>query len=226
MVTAQCCLGLVLAWYQFRGAEFVLQGWFGLTGTQCNVWLRFGRRILLKCLVTEEDCVVKFPSHAMIAEFQKSIKKRHKTLTRVYCFADGLKLPFEACSGLLKQGMYYNGWMHSHYITNLFVFGADRSISIDAVLNVPGSVHDSQIAVWGGTYKKLKKMYRQTGGICCVDSAFASANVPYLIRSSDDKTKARDAIERLQMTEATSGCRVGHESNPRCHAETKGSYSL
>ena len=57
-----------------------------------------------------------------------------------------LKLPFEACSGLLEQGMFYNGWTHGHYITNVFVFGADGTI-IDAVLNVPGSVHDSQVAI-------------------------------------------------------------------------------
>ena len=37
-VTARGCLGLVLCWYRFRGAEFVLQGWFGCTGGQCNVW--------------------------------------------------------------------------------------------------------------------------------------------------------------------------------------------
>ena len=49
-VTSISCLGLVLAWYRFRGAEFILQGWFGFTGTQCNVWLRFGRRMLLKAL--------------------------------------------------------------------------------------------------------------------------------------------------------------------------------
>ena len=39
-VTAASCLGLILAYYRFRGAEFALQGWFGLTGTATNVWLR------------------------------------------------------------------------------------------------------------------------------------------------------------------------------------------
>ena len=160
MISSVACLGLVLAWYRFRGAEFVLQGWFGFTGTQCNVWLRFGRRMLLRALCNDPHCTVQFPSSDTIKAFQKAIRARHKTLTRVYCFADGLKLPFEACSGLLKQGMYYNGWQHGHYITNLFVFGADGTI-IDAVLNVPGSVHDSQVANWGGTYRKLKEVYSE-----------------------------------------------------------------
>ena len=203
MVTAKACLGLVLAWYRFRGAEFVLQGWFGFTGTQCNVWLRFGRRMLLKALLSIQEAKVQFPSEETIKDFQKAIRQRHIHLNRVYCFADGLKLPFEACSGLLQQGMYYNGWTHGHYITNVFVFGADGTI-IDAVLNVPGSVHDSQVASWGGMYDRLKEVYQRTGAICVVDSAFASANVPYLIRSSDDLTKAADPFEREVMTDATS----------------------
>ena len=37
-----------------------------------------------------------------------------------------------------------------------------------------------------------------------VDSAFASAQVPYLIRSSDDLTKAANPFEREVMTDATS----------------------
>ena len=70
MVTARACLGLVLAWYRFRGAEFVLQGWFGFTGTQCNVWLRFERRMLLKALLAIAEAQVKFPTEGTIKEFQ------------------------------------------------------------------------------------------------------------------------------------------------------------
>ena len=92
--TAAACPGLTLCWHRFRGAEFVLQGWFGFTGTQCNVWLRFGRRTLLRGLSACTEC-----------------------LDNVHCFADGLKPPFEACSGLLEQGMCHNGWTHGHCIT-------------------------------------------------------------------------------------------------------------
>jgi hypothetical protein len=31
LIDARTCLGLVLAWYRFRGGGFILQGWFGLT---------------------------------------------------------------------------------------------------------------------------------------------------------------------------------------------------
>jgi len=203
MVTAAACLGLTLAWYRFRGAEFVLQGWFGFTGTQTNVWLRFGRRMLVKALRTEEAAIVRFPSNESIEEWKAIIQERHDKLHHVYCFADGLKLRFQACSGLSEQGMYYNGWQHGHYITNIFVFGATGRI-IHCVVNVPGSVHDSTLCHWGGTYTLLQEAFQETGGICCVDSAFLAGNVDYLIKSSQDLTKARDQEHLLQLKQATS----------------------
>ena len=203
MVTAAACLGLTLAWYRFRGAEFVLQGWFGFTGTQTNVWLRFGRRMLVKALRNEEAAMVRFPSNESIEEWKAIIQERHDKLHHVYCFADGLKLRFQACSGLSEQGMFYNGWQHGHYITNIFVFGATGRI-IHCVINVPGSVHDSTLCHWGGTYTLLQEAFEATGGVCCVDSAFLAGNVEYLIKSLQDLTKARDEEHLLQLKQATS----------------------
>ena len=203
MVTCTACLGLVLAWFRFRGSEFILQGWFGFTGSQLNVWLRFGRRMLLKAMSDMEECVVRFPDDATIAMMKEAVAARHKTLRDVYCFADGLKIHFESCHGLSEQSMYYNGWQHGHYITNLFVFGANGRI-INCVTNVPGSVHDSTLAILGGTYQALEEIHERNGGICCVDSAFASGDVPYLLRSAQDKTQARDALHMQMIIEATS----------------------
>jgi len=43
VIDAKGCLGLVLTWCPFRGAEFILQGWFGHVGSHLNIWLRFGQ---------------------------------------------------------------------------------------------------------------------------------------------------------------------------------------
>jgi hypothetical protein len=75
MVSAISCLGLVLAWYRFRGGEFILQGWFGFTGTQANVWLRFGRCMLIKCLIKHEDARVAFPSDEKVLQYIKMPQK-------------------------------------------------------------------------------------------------------------------------------------------------------
>jgi hypothetical protein len=205
-INPTACLGLVLAWYRFRGSEFILQGWFGFTGCHLNVWLRFGRRMLLKALVAHPEAMVRFPDDDTIKAYKLAIHARHKALVDVYCVADGLKLPFQSCDGLTDQSMYYNGWTHGHYITNLFVFGADGRI-INCVMNVPGSVHDSTIANWGGTYTKLKEIYLRTKGVCCVDSAFSATTVPYLLKSVQEKEVhaiAKNKEELRKLLEATS----------------------
>jgi hypothetical protein len=154
--------------------------------------------MLLKVLIRQGEGLVRFPDDATIQAYTQAIQARHRSLDNVFCTADGLKLPFQQCLGLSEQSMFYNGWLHGHYITNVFVFGADGRI-IHAVLNVPGSVHDSTLAVWGGTYKKLRGVYERTGAICCVDSAFASQIVPYLIRSAQVNHNPRDANEKARM---------------------------
>jgi hypothetical protein len=83
------------------------------------------------------------------------------------------------------QEWFYNGWTHDHYVTSVFVFCPKRTIPI-AFVNVPGAVHDSQIAHWGKIYDKLDEVYKTTGGKCTVDSAFAKVNCPILIKSSQD----------------------------------------
>jgi DDE superfamily endonuclease len=224
LINASASLGLVLAWFRFRGAEWVLQGWFGFTGTHTNVWLRFGCRMLLKALLPHPEARVEFPSDERIAILQDIIRQRHEALSDVYCTMDGLKLFFQSCDELEEQGMYYNGWQHDHFVTNLLMFSACGRI-ISCVMNVPGSIHDSALALWGGVYDTLQEAYARTGGKCCVDSAFASANAPYLIRSSEDSTtKARTPHEMIQLREATSlrqalewGMRAIQSSMPRLY---------
>jgi hypothetical protein len=48
------------------------------------------------------------------------------------------------------------------------------------------------------------KLHAQTGGVCCVDSAFMSTNVPYLLRSAQDPHNAKTPHEIHKMSQATS----------------------
>ena len=203
IISAAASLGLVLAWYRFRGAEFILQGWFGFTHTHNNVWLRFGRRMLLKALRRHPEAQIKIPDDEEIKEMKKICLQRHDALENVYCFADGLKLMLEQAGDDDIQGMYYNAWTHDHYVTNVFVFSICGRI-IAGVVNAPGCLHDSTLADWGGVYELLHEVYIRTGGICCVDSAFQSEGCDYLIRSAQDTTKAKNELELIQITQATS----------------------
>jgi len=71
--------------------------------------------------------------------------------------------------------MFFNGWTHSHCMTNLFIFAPD-GIVIAGVVNAPGSVHDSSLAEWGGIYQLLVANHERNGGWCVMDSAFASVH--------------------------------------------------
>jgi len=189
IITDHASLGLVLAWYRFRGAEFALQGWFGFTGSHANVWLRFGRRMLFKALLNCKEARPEWPTPERIEDLKVIVKEHHDALTDVFCVMDGLKLDFQQCAELEEQGMFfYNGWTHGHYVTNLLVFSIDGRI-IKCVMNVPGSVHDSTLCSWGGVYSELASIYEKTGGKCCVDSAFKSNPFPYLIKSAQDVSK-------------------------------------
>jgi len=117
--------------------------------------------------------------------------------------------------------MLYNGWLHCHCITNLFIFGPDGRI-IACVLNAPGSIHDSALAEWGGIYQLLAENYASNHGKCIMDSAFAVRNHPGIIRSAQDITGASTAAEILQFREATAmhqtaewGMRAIRSSFPR-----------
>lgn len=119
------------------------------------------------------------------------------------------------------------GWTHGHYITNLFVFTVDGRI-VDSVYNVPGAMHDSTLAIWGGTYERLKEIHEETGGKCVVDSAFAANQAPYLIKSAQDVTKADGRSAVQVMVQATSlrqaaewGMRAIQGSMPRLKDKIK-----
>ncbi len=49
--------------------------------------------------------------------------------------------------------MFYNGWTHDHYVTNVFVLDSDETIPI--FFNIAGCVHDSLVADWDGSNQKV-----------------------------------------------------------------------
>ena len=117
------------------------------------------------------------------------------------------------------QNRFYNGWVGDHYIGAVFVFCPDGTIPI-CCYNVPGTVHDSNIAIIGNIYNKLEAMYNLTGGKCTVDSAFARNNYPFLIKSRkplpdmtlDEIELAKDATSMRQSSEC--GMRAFQSSFP------------
>ena len=207
LISARDCLGLVLGWTRTRGSNMVLQIIFGMTSTSVSMYLRFGRRILIKVLTNEPSAAIRIPDDNTIRMYQQVIQERHPNLQGVWCTMDGLKLYLQQSGNACIQNNFYNGWTHDHYVSSVLVFCPDGTIPI-CCYNVPGSVHDSMVAEWGGIYKKLGKVHRRTGGRCTVDSAFSKRNFPYLVKSAQNggvgETPAEFAVNVRLNAEATS----------------------
>jgi len=176
---ARSCLALCLSWYHFRGPNYQLQGWFGFTGSPLSIWLRFAWAILTYVL-SNHECRVTWPDNERVAIYQQVISAIYGNLHEAFSVGDGLKLIFEAAGDAIIQNMYYNGWLHCHCMTNLFLFAPDGTI-IACILNVPSSIHDYTLAEWGGINDLLLQNYLNNGGRCIMDSAFAGRNHPGII---------------------------------------------
>ncbi len=64
-----------------------------------------------------------------------------------------------------------------------------------AFINIPGSVHDSQITGYGGINNKHESMYLRDGAKCTVDSAFENVNSEFLIKSSQELIHIENVAE-------------------------------
>jgi hypothetical protein len=184
-VKAIDCLGLTLAWTRTRGSCMALQSMFGMTMTNLNKYMRFGRRILIKVLERHPEAMVEAPSPKRIGFLKQLVHQRHPNLKDVWCTMDGLKIPIEMPPDIDIQERFYNGWQHGHYITNVLCFCPDGTIPI-AFVNLPGSMHDSMVAELGGIYDELERAFQLTGGKCTIDSAFSSSTRPFLLKSSQN----------------------------------------
>jgi hypothetical protein len=135
--------------------------------------------------------------------------ERHPLLTDCWGTMDGLKLFLQASGNSDIQERYYNGWTYDHYVTSVFCFCPNGTTPI-AFFNIPGCVHDSQVAEMSQIYWKLGEVYEKIGAKCCVDSAFGNVDREYLYKSCQDllrssaPTQAERKMELQKRREATS----------------------
>lgn len=128
----------------------VLSLLFGVTGSVCSLFLRFGRRILLRVLSKDKRAKIQMPTDTEIQQFKSAFSTKYSMLEDVYAVADGLNLRLEQSGDCVIQNMFYNGWTHDHYVGNVFVFAPNGVI----ICCAPGAMHDSTIAEWGKVYAK------------------------------------------------------------------------
>jgi hypothetical protein len=197
-IDAVGCLGLILMWYRTTGAvNRSLPLIFGLTQTPMDRWLRFGKRCLFVAL---DNFKPKLPSADDVQAYKQALSVKYPHAEDVAFAIDGCKMSIQASSNDLTQNRFYNGWLHGHFLSNVFVFAPDGKI-ICCVVNAPGSMHDAQVADYG-IYDKLQFLYDEYNAKTVADSAF-SAHRTFFVLSGDDDAAATPQ-ELLQKRDATS----------------------
>ena len=68
------CLGLVLAWTRTRGSLMALQLIFGMTYSNLDDYLLFGKRILVMVLGDDQRARVQIPSSEKIEEYKLMVR--------------------------------------------------------------------------------------------------------------------------------------------------------
>jgi hypothetical protein len=169
------CLGLVLAWTRTQGHYSVLHLIFGITKGHLSLWLRFRRRLLIKILRNNPLAQVGMPIDDEIRQFEDAVQSKFPALGHCWGAMDGLKLCLERSGDDATQNIFFNGWTHDHYVSNLFLFSPDGKIRA-CYTNAPGTFHDSTMANMLGIYDKIDDLYRRLGSKVVVDLAFSADN--------------------------------------------------
>lgn len=89
------CLGLVLDWNRTRGSDMVLLLIFGISDSICNLFLRFGRLILVEILQRDSLAAVLNTFRSETVSFCGAANMKYPLLKNLNGFIDGLKLRLE-----------------------------------------------------------------------------------------------------------------------------------
>jgi len=118
--------------------------------------------VIVEALKSDSLAKIAIPSNKDITSYKDAVGAIYSLLSHVWSTMNGLKLYLQQSGNSEIQACFYNRWTHGHYVTSVFVFCPDGTIPI-VFFNVPGSVHDSQVAHWGRVYDKLVAVYNETG---------------------------------------------------------------
>jgi hypothetical protein len=95
---------------------------FAVIPSTASRYLQFALSILLETLRNIPEGRIAWPTAAEFAENEQRITNRHSLLIGAVGSCDGLKLPVQVSSDTRIENATYNGWLHEHFISNVFVF--------------------------------------------------------------------------------------------------------
>ncbi|CAE6417110.1 unnamed protein product [Rhizoctonia solani] len=164
-------LGLALHFLCSTMSEVSLQIIFALVPSTVLRYIDFALEILLEVLKRIPQGRLYWPKEEVMQENSDIINAKHrraKYLKGAFGFMDGLNLPVSASGNVNEQNANFNGWLHAHVVSNVIVFSPNGTI-MSAVINAPGSWHDSNVACQIYTLLREKT---PNGFFLLADSAF------------------------------------------------------
>lgn len=111
----------------------------------CSIFVRFGRRILLRVLSGNFNALIKIPTYDEIQSYKAATKAKYSLLDDTFSVEDDVKICLEQCGDVVIHNMSFNRWQHDHFVRNVLVFGPS-GVVISRDLDAPGAMHDSCIA--------------------------------------------------------------------------------
>jgi hypothetical protein len=119
-------LGLVLHYLNSTMNDISLGLIFALIPSTISRYRDFGLDILLLALqISIPEGTVAYPrEQAEFAALSDAINARHPLLEGCFGTLDGMKTPIRESSNPEIENMNYNGWLHDHYVSSVFLFDA------------------------------------------------------------------------------------------------------
>lgn len=119
-------LGLCLHYLNSTAPEFNLQQIFSLIPSTVTRYITFALDLLLLTLRRIFEALIIWPRS--VQEFRKLaalVAEHHPFVQGAFGFIDGLNLPVQVHGDDTIQNSTYNGWLHSHFISNVLVFSPE-----------------------------------------------------------------------------------------------------
>jgi len=167
--------------YGPRGVMSMAVKWLSSCAEPKDLYPQFGVTsvVFRKCVELGLLSIVGNMSHPkMRVRWDRSIENMEKMAARTAGFhdipgvvgmIDGRKMPSLHPDEFLEQNRDYNGWT-KEVNRNVVLLWDPFGKIIDAVVNCPGSFHDSKSTLWGNIYDHIVAM--PAGFIVVCDSAF------------------------------------------------------
>ena len=145
---------------------------FGMTQTMYLNCLRVALTIFVDVLEFNEKSRVWWNKTPQALKRTAEMTASFIEIPNVVAMIDGQKLPSACPADPADQNADYNGWTKETNRNVILLWNPDGTI-IDAVINAPGSFHDSKTTKWGGIYDHISSLPHPYIVVC--DDAFVTS---------------------------------------------------